>query len=153
MDGNVLPPNKSMLQVIGRPGSGKCIMAAYLVNHLSQSVRVSYSFFNQQDSERKMMIHAARNILAQLVNLYPDFTDIIMPVYRQSGRVVADSLTEVMKMLKQVLAQLPSQQDSQPHYIILDAIDECEDWLASRAHLFEYLPKKPSVSLVPQWRR
>lgn len=148
MDGNVLPPNKSILQVIGRPGSGKSIMAAYLVNHLSQSGRVSYFFFSQQDSERKMMIHAARNILAQLVNLYPDFTDIIMPVYRQSGRVVADYLTEVMKMFKQVLAQLPSQQDSQPHYIILDAIDECEDWLASRAHLFECLPKKPFVKII-----
>lgn len=36
----------SMLQVIGRPGSGKSILAAYLVNHLSQFGRVVYFVFN-----------------------------------------------------------------------------------------------------------
>ncbi|KAJ5379867.1 uncharacterized protein N7496_002295 [Penicillium cataractarum] len=138
----------SMLQVIGRPGSGKSILAAYLVNHLSQSGRVVYFFFNKQDSERNMMIHAARTTIAQLLNLYPDITEIIMPVYKQSGRVVADSLTDVMKMLKQVLDQLSSRADGQSHCIVLDGIDECEDWVASNSHLLGSLPNNGSVKIV-----
>ncbi|CEO59836.1 hypothetical protein PMG11_04490 [Penicillium brasilianum] len=148
---NCSPPSiasESMLQVIGRPGSGKSILAAYLVNHLSQAERVGYFFFDKQDSERNMMIHAARTILAQLLNFYPEFTDMLMPVYKQSGRVVADSLTEVTKMLKQVLGQLSSRPDAQFHYIVLDGIDECEDWQASNGHFLGSLPKNGSFKRV-----
>jgi hypothetical protein len=51
-------------------------------------------------------------------------------------------------MLKQVLAQLPSRPDGQPHYIILDGIDYCEDWPDSKDQLFGSLPKKDSVKIL-----
>lgn len=71
-----------------------------------------------------------------------------MRVYEQSGRVAADSLTEVMKILRQALARLPPRPDGQTHHIILDGVDECEDWPDSKDQLLGSLPKKGSVKIV-----
>ncbi|KAJ5174333.1 uncharacterized protein N7482_000210 [Penicillium canariense] len=141
-------PLNTALQVIGRPGSGKSMMAAYLIRYLSQCGTTLYFLFNKQDSERHSMLHASRTILAQLIHVHPELTENILLAYKNSGRVVADSLVEVMSMLGQVFSQLPRQPGSPSYYIVFDGIDECKDWSSSQYHFRTSLPPEAPVKIV-----
>ncbi|XXH02413.1 hypothetical protein Hte_008788 [Hypoxylon texense] len=119
----------------GLPGSGKTTAAAFAVDYLKkQGVEVLYFFFKASDVEKCTIISCLRTILAQLLRLEEHLYDLVEPVYRASGRVVADSLTEVRRALSTALENSRTEQI----FVIFDALDESSDseevlqWIASK---------------------
>ena len=115
--------NKSF-QIVGRPGSGKSTLSAFLVRHLSKSPSpVLYFFCNRNDGEKRNTIYVLRTLLAQLLKFDVSQANYVLPLYWQSGRVFADSYHVVSSAFSTLLRQ---HQDN-VLYIVIDAVDECID--------------------------
>ncbi|KAI2469812.1 hypothetical protein F4781DRAFT_431029 [Annulohypoxylon bovei var. microspora] len=110
-----------ILALQGLPGSGKTTTAAFIVDHLkNKGFEVLYFFFKANDVEKRSLLHCVRTILSQLIRLEEHLYDLVEPFYQESGRAVADSLTEVTRALSTALGYLKANQI----FVVLDALDE-----------------------------
>ncbi|KAI9689477.1 MAG: hypothetical protein M1822_010128 [Bathelium mastoideum] len=115
------PSSGKVLQITGRPGSGKSTAASFVVQRLLEAeLPVVYFFFDDSDAEKKETSHLYRTILAQLLPLDHTVAGALMKVYRKSGRTSAESSFELRELYWQALT---SRQD-RPIHVVLDAIDE-----------------------------
>lgn len=112
------------LHIVGRPGSGKSTLSAFLVQHLSKSRSpVLYFFCNRNDGEKRDTIYVLRTLLAHLLKFDISQASHVLPFYQQSGRSLADSYEVVLGAFGTVMRQ---HQDN-ALYIVIDAVDECID--------------------------
>lgn len=112
------------LQIVGRPGSGKSTLAAFLVQHLfTICPTVLYFFCDSSDGEKRETIFVLRTLLAQLLTIHPSVQSNILPLFRQSGRAIADSFHVISTAFKAGIGEL---RDSDI-YVVIDGIDECRD--------------------------
>ncbi|KAI1383889.1 uncharacterized protein F4822DRAFT_438681 [Hypoxylon trugodes] len=125
----------SVLALQGLPGSGKTTTAAFIIDHLrNEGFEVLYFFFKANDVEKRSLLHCARTILAQLVRLEEHLYNLVGPFYQKSGRVIADSLVEVLRAVSIALEHLKMGQI----FIVLDALDESSNsgeiwqWIATQ---------------------
>lgn len=113
-----------ILALQGLPGSGKTTAAASIITHLkAKGFDVLYFFFKGNDVEKHTLLHCLRTFLSQLIRLEEHLYDFVEPFYQGSGRVVADSLTEVQRVFNTAL----DHSESNRIFIILDALDESSD--------------------------
>lgn len=118
------PLNQS-LQIFGRPGSGKSTLAAFLVQKLYTSTSpVLYFFCDSSDSEKRDTCCILRTLLAQLLRIKPALATHLLPIYRETGRMLADSEQVIKKAFETAMVQ---QQDNSL-YLVIDAVDECNSW-------------------------
>ncbi|OTB19248.1 hypothetical protein K445DRAFT_314130 [Daldinia sp. EC12] len=117
-DSKKSPP---VLVVQGLPGSGKTTAAAFIIDQLkNKRFEVLYFFFKANDIEKRMLLNCLRTLLAQLLRQEEHLYDFIEPFYRESGRVVADSLTEVQQAISTALQRSKAKNI----LVVLDALDE-----------------------------
>ncbi|KAI1804742.1 hypothetical protein F4811DRAFT_552613 [Daldinia bambusicola] len=110
-----------VLAIQGLPGSGKTTAAAFIIDQLkSKEFEVLYFFFKANDVEKRTLLNCLRTLLAQLLRLEEHLYDPVEPFYRESGRVVADSLAEVQRAFTAALHHSKSKQI----FVVLDALDE-----------------------------
>ncbi|KAI0882326.1 uncharacterized protein GGS22DRAFT_170690 [Annulohypoxylon maeteangense] len=126
-----------ILSLQGLPGSGKTTTAAFIVGHLkTKGFDVLYFFFKANDVEKCSLLHCTRTLLSQLIRLEEHLYDFVEPFYQESGRVVADSLTVVLRALSTAL----NHSKSNRIFVILDALDESSNsneisqWITSLSH-------------------
>ncbi|KAI0377665.1 hypothetical protein F5Y04DRAFT_263916 [Hypomontagnella monticulosa] len=124
-----------ILALQGLPGSGKTTTAAFMIDHMkNKGFQVLYFFFKANDVEKRSLLQCARTILAQLLRSEEHLYDLVEPLYRESGRVAADSLVEVLRALSAALGSSKATRI----FIILDALDESSNsneisqWAAAR---------------------
>ena len=115
----------SVLRIFARPGAGKSTSAAFLVQHLTESVpdAVLYFFCKMSDAEKRATLHILRSLLFQCLQHDNSLYSVVVQWYYQSGRSVADSQADVAAMFSACLraTTLPS------IVIVIDALDECLD--------------------------
>ncbi|KAI2604392.1 uncharacterized protein GGS25DRAFT_525677 [Hypoxylon fragiforme] len=110
-----------ILSLQGLPGSGKTTAAGFIINHLmTKGFEVLCFFFKANDVEKRSLLHCLRSILSHLLRLEEHLYELVEPVYRDSGRAVADSLVEVQRALSAALKH----SKANPLFIVLDALDE-----------------------------
>ncbi|KAI1465505.1 uncharacterized protein F4812DRAFT_126275 [Daldinia caldariorum] len=117
-DTNKPPP---VLAIQGLPGSGKTTAAAFIIDQLkTKGFEVLYFFFKANGVEKRTLLSCLRTLLAQLLRLEEHLYDSTEPFYRESGRVVADSLAEVQRAFSAALQHSKAKQI----FVVLDALDE-----------------------------
>jgi len=109
----------------GRPGTGKTILASFLVNHLKEKKLgcVLYFFCKAGDMDKREATHVHRTLLAQLLHQDPALYSHMEPSYAKSGRATADSFVNVSTCLSLALCKT----SQQLLFVVVDALDECND--------------------------
>lgn len=113
------------LRVRGRPGAGKTFLATHIISHLTQKLQrvVLYFFCKAGDPEKRKSLHVLRTLLFQILRVDDSLYPLMETLYYQNGRAVADSYADVLDAFGLVMTKT----NASPIYIILDALDECQD--------------------------
>ncbi|KAL9121120.1 MAG: hypothetical protein Q9187_002326 [Circinaria calcarea] len=133
LQSNRAKPNNGTLWIHGNPGCGKTVLAGSIVEELRtmegndahSRVVLCYFFFNRNDPMSTISISALRPITAQILQQSRQDNNLLDKISfsmadMTGGQMVA-SQSELVELLRVCLQCLPKV------YIVLDAIDECED--------------------------
>ncbi|KAF2257611.1 hypothetical protein CC78DRAFT_442927, partial [Lojkania enalia] len=111
----------------GIPGAGKTILAAIAIDHLLKSVQssshgVAYIYCNYKDQEEQDTLRMLAAILKQLVQARPSLVGPVEQLHkRHADRGTRPLPDEVFSALQDVLTHHSTV------YIVIDALDECQD--------------------------
>ena len=112
------------MRILGRPGTGKTVLASFLVNYLAEQneKNVLYFFCKAGDTEKRETTHILRTLLSQLLLIDKMLYHDVERLYTKSGRATADSYVDVYAALLLALSKT-----TRPIYILIDAVDESQD--------------------------
>ncbi|CAN9258661.1 unnamed protein product [Alternaria alternata] len=116
----VTVPN--LLWLNGKPGSGKTVLASFIVEEarkLESNPTVLFFYFKKEDSDRNNFLSMARTLLSQILQQSPYILDYLYSKCCSSGNPVLTSRSLVEELLMFALSNCESA------YIILDGLDEC----------------------------
>ncbi|KAN0141499.1 hypothetical protein V8E53_000744, partial [Lactarius tabidus] len=122
--------NGSLLWVHGKPGSGKSVLCAAIIQHImtlrdSGSVTLTYFYFDFRDEEKQNVRNAVASLLIQLSAYSKHCCEIIHQLYSTHGKGTQQPSNGILiDRLKEMLTVTARQQ---PIFIVLDALDECPD--------------------------
>jgi hypothetical protein len=125
------------LRIGGDPGSGKSTLAAFLIHHITEYTNgnVAYFFCKGTDAKKQKPVQVIRTLISQLLaqdeSLYPSFEQL----YIHSGRDVVESFAEARDYYQLCLKKTARQ----ILYIVLDALDECQEALELISFLVQSL--------------
>ena len=116
--------HSSTMRILGRPGTGKTILASFLVNYLAEQneKNVLYFFCKAGETGKRETTHVLRTLLSQLLHIEEALYRDVEPLYIKSGRATADSYVDVYAALLLALSKT-----TRPIFILIDAIDESQD--------------------------
>ncbi|KAH7345940.1 hypothetical protein BKA66DRAFT_325499 [Pyrenochaeta sp. MPI-SDFR-AT-0127] len=111
----------------GIPGAGKTMVAAIAIDYLLKSVHrssngVAYVYCNYKAREEQDASQMLAAILKQLVQAQPSLVEPVEQLHeKHAGKGTRPSPGEVFSVLRDVIARYSTV------YIIVDALDECQD--------------------------
>ena len=116
--------HSTTMRITGRPGTGKTVLASFLVDYLrEQNERnVLYFFCKAGETEKRETTHILRTLLSQLLHVDEALYRDIEILYTKSGRAIADSYVDVYAALLLALSKT-----TRTIFILIDAIDESQD--------------------------
>ena len=109
-----------MLWIKGIPGSGKSVVAASLVDHLSQEAPTLYFFFRQIIDANHSPIALLRDWLAQLLIYSPPLQANLKERAQYRRDLENVSMNDIWRELKTAFSHLPRV------YCVVDALDEMD---------------------------
>ncbi|OBT38924.1 hypothetical protein VE00_10715 [Pseudogymnoascus sp. WSF 3629] len=130
-----LNANKSqLLRLTGGPGIGKTMIATFLVDELKERTQYSESdlfaffFCDNKDERQRTATAVLRSLLVQLLRQQPLFFNYIQPEYEKYGKekfqgVFCLDFGALWMVFEAILRDLAKRSI----FIIIDALDECED--------------------------
>ena len=126
--------HSTTMRILGRPGTGKTVLASFLVNHLLEENKydVLYFFCKAGEVEKRETTHVLRTLLSQLLHIEETLYDDIEPLYTRSGRATADSYVDVHAAFLLALSKTRRR-----IFMLIDAIDESQDAERLLQALFE----------------
>jgi hypothetical protein len=120
--------NRSLLWLFGKPGCGKTILASTAIENVTQYIQarsnqaVAYFYFTFRDADKQ----GPRNLLLSIISQLYSRSSTTRRVLDELFSTCTDgqrqpSIDELMNVLRQLINGFNET------YIILDALDECED--------------------------
>jgi NACHT domain len=127
----------------GKPGCGKSVLAAATIRNIAAhgQAPVLYFFFRSTQENCCTTLSAVRGLLYQLLDFESPLEGLLLPLYQSSGNENAASLNLLWTVLTQVLDGFPE------IYIVLDALDECEDATTLLQRFIDFQPHSLGVKL------
>jgi hypothetical protein len=121
----------------GIPGAGKTIMAATTIDYLSRTlpsntIGVAYIYCNYKAKADQNATNLLAAILKQLVRARPSIAEPVTRLYNDPNRT-KPSLEEILSALQSILTNYSSV------YIVVDALDECQEKDGTRSQLLAKL--------------
>ncbi|KAJ2976087.1 hypothetical protein NQ176_g5148 [Zarea fungicola] len=117
-----LGQDSGTLLVTADPGSGKSVLAKYLIDHgLPRSSAICYFFFKDQDQNTVRQALCA--VLHQVFSQTPSLLGYAISEYRKNGTGFIDSTNTLWRILRNAL----SDTQTRPTIIVFDALDECAE--------------------------
>ncbi|KAN0141468.1 hypothetical protein V8E53_000713 [Lactarius tabidus] len=120
----------SLLWVHGKPGSGKSVLCASIIQHImtlrnAGTATLGYFYFDFRGERKQNVRNAVTSLLIQLSAHSGLCSDIVHRFYSEHGKGTQQpsirSLVACLKEMTTVTAQ------QQPVFIFMDALDECPD--------------------------
>ena len=124
----------SFLWLYGKAGAGKTVLSATAINYLSdtcddKSVILCF-YFDFNDHEKQLVQNLLRHIIVQLSNRSKSAAKIVVALYNARSRgSTKPTFLELKDIVRRVIENSPSM------YLIIDALDECQE----RKALLEFL--------------
>ncbi|MCJ1386504.1 hypothetical protein MMC17_009630, partial [Xylographa soralifera] len=118
-------PASRILLCKGRPGSGKSVLAAVVVEHLQNlNHNCSFYFFRFGDQTKRTISGFLHSIAYQISDGVPDFRRRLLQLI-DNGLDITKSNSKAIwqKLFMSVLFKLSN---IKPVYLVVDALDECE---------------------------
>jgi Cdc6-like AAA superfamily ATPase len=119
--------NNHILFCHGIPGSGKTILTALIINHLSSRFRgghevgMAYIYFDYKRVEEQNLEKLLASLLKQLAGSLPYLPESTKELYRQHSITrTRPSLAELITEFEYIISQYSKL------FIVLDALDECQ---------------------------
>ncbi|RYN55439.1 hypothetical protein AA0118_g8672 [Alternaria tenuissima] len=112
----------NLLWLNGKPGSGKTVLASFVVEEarkLESNPTVLFFYFKREDSDRNSFLSMARTLLSQILEQNHYTLDYFYSKCCSSGSAVLSSRLLVEELLSFAL------RNCQSAYIVLDGLDEC----------------------------
>ncbi|KAH8727407.1 ankyrin repeat domain-containing protein [Phaeosphaeriaceae sp. PMI808] len=122
-----LSEHQATLFCPGIPGAGKTMVAAIAIDHLLESVKsssygVAYVYCNYKAQEEQDTSRMLAAILKQLIQARPSLVEPVERLHKlHANRGTRPSFNEILSVLQDVLTHYST------IYIIVDALDECQD--------------------------
>jgi hypothetical protein len=140
-----------LLWIKGDPGKGKTMLLCGIVDELDQStVRaplLSYFFCQATDSRINKAIAVLRGLIYMLVCQQPSLISYVRDKYDQAGKMLFED-TNAWVVMSEVLTNILHDSTLQTTYLIIDALDECEE---NRPELLAFVAQNSSVSSRVKW--
>lgn len=121
----------------GIPGAGKTMIAAITIDHLQKTVQtpdigVAYLYCNYKRHAEQRTSSLLAAMLKQLVQDRPSIAQPVSDLYdHHRVRGSRPSVEELLDALQSVLAKYSKA------YVVIDALDECEDRESTRSQLLK----------------
>lgn len=133
----------NVLWIYARPGNGKSVQAAFIIDHLIESGRkCNYFFFKHDDSRKRSAASLLKSLAFQIAQCTPTFEEALSIQSEDGLRLEKmDARSIWQKIFNSILFKLES---ISPIYWIIDALDE-SDSISLLIELFSSI----STSAVP----
>ena len=110
----------------GKPAAGKSVLASYIINVLSDSNReCSYYFFKHGDSEASSLSGLLRSMAYQMASVNANVRNALHEM-QQDEELKFDTIDERAIWRKLFMARVFRTDFHQPHFWIIDGLDECK---------------------------
>lgn len=115
----------SILSLIGAPGSGKSVMASFLIQHLeNMSLRTQYWYFSYDDQQNRSSRQCLLSLAFQAMEVFPEFSNRVLTLASGIDSIARSDLRTLwQKVFLNILGKL---EGCEPLYWVIDAVDECE---------------------------
>jgi hypothetical protein len=108
------------------PASGKSVIAAYIIGQLEDAnLSCSYYFFNHNNKSQSGLGSCFRSIAYQMALLYPSVRQRFLAMYRDVQLDKDNYLGLWRRLFTGCIFDIGLRQ---PHYWVIDALDECESY-------------------------
>lgn len=108
----------------GAAGTGKSVLAAHVIRHLSQDRNCSYYFLKHTDKSKQSLGSLLRSLAYQMANRDPSLRRALLALQHEED-LTADP-HDVRAIWRQLFQRrLFHTEPQQKHYWVIDAIDEC----------------------------
>lgn len=118
-------PASRLLWLYGVAGSGKSVMASFIINHLINEVgkRCQFVFLRFGDLNKKSVGKMLRSLALQCAQVFPEFRHALKKISARINLSGSDPRTIWERVFKSVLFKL---QFVEPLYWVVDGLEECE---------------------------
>jgi hypothetical protein len=131
-----------VLWLHGKPGSGKSVLTAALVEHLQKEETVTaYFFCGLGDDTKRTLESILRTWLWQILEQLPQFTSLALQ-HRKKGPGICSQLEMIENALREITLQSPK-----IIYLIVDGFDECESGPVTAEKLIAFVSTLGEKSL------
>ncbi|KAK6514351.1 hypothetical protein TWF506_008747 [Arthrobotrys conoides] len=130
---------KQILFCPGIPGAGKTVLTSIVIDHLiawftdDKTVGFGYIYCNFKETNQQKIEHFLSSLLKQLAQTHTPLPDAVRDIYNKHNSRGTAPLGEIIKTLHTVAATYSKV------YIIVDALDECQEDDDCRTNLISAL--------------
>ncbi len=113
-----------ILWVYGIPGSGKSILASYIIDQLKpkdDEAPLIFFFCSNRNENRRASSHILRSLIHQLATQRPELWSIIDKAHSRSNSPKADLFEELWQIFVDILGTVSNV------VCVVDGLDECQD--------------------------
>ncbi len=126
--------NCSFLWLHGKAGSGKTVLSSTAIHSLFEAPTtqpiVLYYYFDFQERQKQLVQNFVRSVIVQLSNQHRPTVKIVEGLFNSHFRAsTSPMLPELIDVIRRMMEKSPK------IYLVVDALDECED----RKSLLEFL--------------
>lgn len=117
---------KSAYWIHGKPGCGKTVLSAVIIRHLKESVvaientTLAYFFFNFNDKAKTKVDKLVRSLVLQLAVQTPNGQSELVNLYTSHSDLEELDYATLLAFLRRLIS-------STSVYLVIDALDECEE--------------------------
>ena len=140
-----------LLWIKGDPGKGKTMLLCGIVDELKKSTArtalLSYFFCQATDSRINKATAVLRGLIYMLVGQQPSLISHVQAKYDTAGKTLFED-ANAWVVLAEILTNILHDSTLQTTYLIIDALDECEENLPE---LLDFVAQNSSVSSRVKW--
>src|SRR5271154_4629293 len=121
-------PSRSMrfLWLRGQPGLGKSVLSASVVSHLQeQNLRPNFYFFKRGDTVKSTLSGMLCSLAYQMAIIHPAVREKLLRLQKQAPNINVHDDRGIWTKI--YLAGIFQVNFTQPHYWVVDALDECNN--------------------------
>ncbi|KAI1329427.1 hypothetical protein F5Y16DRAFT_417831 [Xylariaceae sp. FL0255] len=118
-------PQTSILHITGQPGTGKSVLASFLIQHLEDmSVPIQYWYFKHDDQSQRSNRQSLLSLACQCFESLPAYADRLLAMVKDIASIARSDIRSLWQKL--FISPLDKTTARDPMFWVIDALDESE---------------------------